>query len=154
MTTGIARRTMLLAWTITLVTLGIFVAFLLPQQRRDLREGLESKASGVAVALQGEVAEAAVSEDYSSVVDHAMQVLKGDKSVDFLVITKNDGLSLVVERNGWRLEPKTERFWYPELRRPFSELGVVPMFNRRVFHYAVPFDYSSRWTLMTRARGR
>jgi signal transduction histidine kinase len=72
-----------------------------------------------------------------------MQVLKGDKSVDFLVITKNDGLSLVVERNGWRLEPKTERFWYPELRRPFSELGVVPMFNRRVFHYAVPFDYSS-----------
>ena len=143
MTTGIARRTMLLAWTITLVTLGIFVAFLLPQQRRDLREGLESKASGVAVALQGEVAEAAVSEDYSSVVDHAMQVLKGDKSVDFLVITKNDGLSLVVERNGWRLEPKTERFWYPELRRPFSELGVVPMFNRRVFHYAVPFDYSS-----------
>jgi signal transduction histidine kinase len=134
---------MLLAWTITLVTLGIFVAFLLPQQRRDLREGLESKASGVAVALQGEVAEAAVSEDYSSVVDHAMQVLKGDKSVDFLVITKNDGLSLVVERNGWRLEPKTERFWYPELRRPFSELGVVPMFNRRVFHYAVPFDYSS-----------
>ena len=142
-TTGIARRTMLLAWTITLVTLGIFVAIMLPEQKRDLKAGLESEASGVAVALQGEVSEAAISEDYSSVVDHAMQVLKGDKSVDFLVITKNDGLSLVVERNGWRIEPKSERYWYPEIRRPFSELGVVPMFNRRVFHYAVPFDYSS-----------
>ena len=142
-TTGIARRTMLLAWTITLVTLGIFVAIMLPEQKRDLKAGLESEASGVAVALQGEVSEAAISEDYSSVVDHAMQVLKGDKSVDFLVITKNDGLSLVVERNGWRIEPKSERYWYPEVRRPFSELGVVPMFNRRVFHYAVPFDYSS-----------
>jgi len=141
--TGIARRTMLLAWTITLITLGIFVAIIVPEQKRDLRAGLESKAAGVAVALQGEVAEAAVSEDYSSVVEHAMQVLKGDKSVDFLVITKNDGLSLVVDRNGWRMEMKTDRYWFPELRRPSSELGVVPMFNRRVFHYAVPFDYSS-----------
>ena len=141
--TGIARRIMLLAWTITLVTLGIFVAIMLPQQKRDLRAGLESQASGVAVALQGAVAEAAISDDYSSVVDHATQVLKGDKSVDFLVITKNDGLSVVVERNGWRMEPNINRYWYPEVRQPYSELGVVPMFNRRVFHYAVPFDYSS-----------
>src|ERR1035441_7080511 len=97
--TGIARRIMLLAWTITLVTLGIFVAIILPQQKRDLRAGLESQASGVAVALQGAVAQAAISDDYSSVVDHATQVLKGDKSVDFLVIDRNDGLSVVVERN-------------------------------------------------------
>ena len=141
--TGIARRTVVLAWTITLVTLGIFVAVMIPEQKRDLRAGLESKASGVAVALQGEVAEAAISEDYSSVVEHAMEMLKGDKAVDFLVITKNDGLSIVVDRKGWRMEPKTDPFWYPALRRPSSELGVVSMFNRRVFHYAVPFDYSS-----------
>jgi hypothetical protein len=57
--TGIARRTVVLAWTITLVTLGIFVAVMIPEQKRDLRAELESKASGVAVALQGEVAEAA-----------------------------------------------------------------------------------------------
>jgi signal transduction histidine kinase len=141
--TGIARRTVVLAWTITLVTLGIFVAVMIPEQKRDLRAELESKASGVAVALQGEVAEAAISEDYSSVVEHAMQVLRGDKAVDFLVITKNDGLSVVVDRKGWRMEPKTDPFWYPALRHPSSELGVVPMFERRVFHYAVPFDYSS-----------
>ncbi len=140
---GIARRTVVLAWTITLVTLGIFVAVLLPEQKRDLRAGLESKASGVAVALQGEVAEAAISEDYSSVVEHAMEVLKGDNAVDFLVITKNDGMSVVIDRKGWRTEPKIDRYWYPQLRRPSSELGYVPMFNRRVFHYAVPFDYSS-----------
>jgi len=141
--TGIARRTMLLTWTVTLVTLAIFVAFMVPEQKRDLQAGLESKASGVAVALQGEVAEAAISEDYSSVVDHAMQVLKGDKSVDFLVITKNNGLSVVVERKGWRMEPKQDRIWYPELRKPSGEICIAPMFNRRVFLYAVPFDYSS-----------
>jgi signal transduction histidine kinase len=141
--TGIARRTTVLAWTVTLVTLGIFVAVMIPEQKRDLRTQLESKANGVAVALQGEVAEAAISEDYSSVVEHAMQVLKGDSAVDFLVITKNDGLSVVVDRKGWRMEPSIDGYWHPTLRRSSSELGIVPMFNRRVFHYAVPFDYSS-----------
>jgi signal transduction histidine kinase len=140
--TGIARRTVVLAWTITLVTLGIFMAVLIPEQNRDLRAELESEASGVAVALQSEVAEAAITEDYSSVVEHAMEMLKGDKAVDFLVITKNDGLSIVVDRKGWRMEPKTDPYWYPVLRQPSSEFGVVPMFNRKVFHYADPFDYS------------
>ena len=134
---------MVLAWTITLVTLGIFVAVMIPEQKRDLRAQLESKANGVAVALEGEVAEAAISEDYSSVVEHAMQVLNGDNSVDFLVITKNDGLSVVVDRKGWRMEPRIEEYWHPAVRRPASALGIVPMFNRRVFHYSVPFDYSS-----------
>jgi signal transduction histidine kinase len=141
--TGIARRTVVLAWTITLFTLGIFVAVIIPEQKRDLRAELQSKASGVAVAPQGEVAEATISEDYSSVVEHAMQVLKGDNAVSFLVITKNDGLSVVVDRKGWRMEPNTDRFWYPVLRNPSSEIGFVPMFSQRVFHYAVPFDYSS-----------
>lgn len=141
--TGIARRTVILAWTITLVTLGIFVAVMVPEQQRDLRTELQSKASGVAVALQGEVSEAAISEDYSSVVEHATQVIDGDKSVDFLIITKNDGMSVVVERKGWHMEPSIDAFWHPQSRTASSELGIVPMFNRRVFHYAVPFDYSS-----------
>ncbi|HSZ16102.1 MAG TPA: ATP-binding protein [Terracidiphilus sp.] len=141
--TGIARRTVVLAWTITLFTLGIFVAVMIPEQKRDLRAELASKASGVAVSLQGEVAEAAISEDYSAVVEHAMEVLNGDSAVDFLIITKDDGLSVIVDRKGWRMEQKIDRYWYPEQRVPSSELGYVPMLNRRVFHYAVPFDYSS-----------
>jgi C4-dicarboxylate-specific signal transduction histidine kinase len=89
------------------------------------------------------VAEAAISEDYSSVVEHAMQVLNGDNAVDFLVITKDDGMSVVVERQGWHMEPKIDPYWHPAVRVASGELGTVPMFNRRVFHYAVPFDYSS-----------
>lgn len=140
--TGITRRTVVLAWTITIVTLAVFVAVTIPEQQRDLREELQSKASGVAVALQGEVAEAAISEDYSSVVEHAMQVIDGDKSVDFLIITKGDGMAVIVERTGWHMEPAIDSYWDPRKRVPSSELGIVPMFNRRVFHYAVPFDYS------------
>ena len=140
--TGITLRITLLAWTVTLGTLAIFVSIIIPEQKRDLRAELQSKASGVAVALQGEVASATVSDDYSSVVDHAMQVLAGDKAVDFLVITKNDGFSVIVDRNGWRTQSDTSRYWVPPIRQFSSDLGVVPMFNERLFHYAVPFDYN------------
>ena len=41
---GITTRTTLLAWTVTLGTLGIFVVIIVPEQKRDLQVGLESKA--------------------------------------------------------------------------------------------------------------
>ena len=138
---GITRRTTLLAWTVTLATLGIFVSIIIPEQKRDLQAGLESKAGGVAVALQGEVARSAISDDYSAVVEHALQVLTGDKAVEFLVIAKNDGFSIVVERNGWRVEPNMDGYWRPAIRQSSGDIAVVPMFGKRLFHYAVPFDY-------------
>lgn len=140
--TGITRRITLLAWSVTLTALAIFVSILIPEQKRNLRVQLDSEASGVAAALHGEVASAAITEDYSSVVDHAMQVLAGDPAVDFLVIAKNDGFALVIQRGSWRMEPNIDRYWRPDFRRPSSELDTVPMFNQRLFHYAAPFDYN------------
>jgi two-component system, NtrC family, sensor kinase len=140
--TGITGHTTQLAWTITLATLTIFVVFIIPEQKRDLQEGLESKAHGVAAALQGEVAGAAISEDYSSVVEHALQVVAGDPAVKFLVITKNGGYSVIVERKGWRIVPNMDATWHPAARVASSRIGLVPLFGARVFHYSLPFDYS------------
>jgi two-component system NtrC family sensor kinase len=141
-TTGITARTTILAWTVTLATLSIFIVIIVPEQKHDLQVGLESKANGVAAALRGEVAGAGVSEDYSSVVDHAMQVLAGDKTVDFLIISKNDGYAVIVERGSWRLVSKLDDYWHPDERRSSSDIERVPLFNQRLFHFAVPFDYS------------
>lgn len=140
--TGITRRITLLAWSVTLATLAIFVAIIIPEQKRDLRAQLESEASGVAAALHGEIASAAITEDYSSVVDHAMQVLAGDPAVEFLVIAKNNGFALIIRRESWRMEPSVDQYWLPHARRTSGELELVPMFNQRLFHYSSPFDYN------------
>ena len=140
--TGITRRITLLAWSVSLATLAIFVSIIIPEQKRDLRIQLESEASGVAAALHGEIASAAVTEDYSSVIDHAMQVLAQDPAVDFLVVAKNDGYALIIERDSWRTEPDIDPYWRPGVRRPSGAIGVVPVFNQRLFHYSAPFDYN------------
>jgi len=102
---------------------------------------LESKARGVAVSIRGVVAGAAVSEDYSAVVDQAMQVLSGDNAIDYVVITKNDGFSLVIDRSAWKTENLGDS-WRPASRTAVSSIGTSPLFGRPVFQYAFPFDYS------------
>jgi signal transduction histidine kinase len=140
--TGITRRITLLAWSVTLATLAIFVAIIIPEQKRDLRAQLQSKAAGVAAALHGEIVSAAITEDYSSVIDHAMQMLAGDPAAEFIVIARTDGYALVVQRDSWSVEPKIDREWLPAPRHASGTIGVVPMFNHRLFHYSAPFNYN------------
>jgi signal transduction histidine kinase len=138
---GITLRITLLGWLVTLVTLAVFVLVLIPEQKREFELSLESKAQGVAVSIRGVAAGAAVSEDYSSVVDQAMQVLSGDKAIDYVVVTKNDGFSIVIDRSTWKTQ-KLGDAWRPQTRVPASFIGISPLFGRRVFQYAFPFDYS------------
>jgi two-component system NtrC family sensor kinase len=138
---GITLRITLLGWVVTLVTLGVFVTVIVPEQKREFELSLESKARGVAVSIRGVAAGAAVSEDYSAVVDQAMQVLSGDQAIDYVVMTKNDGFSIVIDRSTWKTE-KLGDTWHPATRAPASSIGVSPLFGRRVFQYAFPFDYS------------
>ena len=138
---GITLRITLLAWMITLLTLSIFVIVTIPEQKRTFEENLESKADGVAVSIRDVAAGAVVAEDYGSLVDHCLQILKGDASIEYLVITKNTGESWIHERSGWSYRPLPGE-WHPEKRVASSGLGVVPEFKRRVFYYSQPFDYS------------
>jgi sensor histidine kinase regulating citrate/malate metabolism len=138
---GITLRIALLAWLITLVTVSIFVTVIIPEQKQTFLENLESKANSVAVSIRDVAAGAVVNEDYGTLVEHCLQILKGDKSIDYLVITKNNGESWIHDNSGWRFS-QLPRAWHPERRTPSSAIGVVSEFQRRVFHYSQPFDYS------------
>ena len=137
---SIATRIFVLSWLLSIVTLAIFVIAIIPQQKRDLEEALRSKARGITSSVQAVVAGAAVSEDYSSVVDHCVQMLAGDRDIDYLVVTKNDGASVIVERNAWRVE-MLGRFWHPAERQAFAGIQAAPVFGRRLLHFGRPFDY-------------
>ena len=139
--TGIALRITLLGWMVTLITLAVFVAIIVPQQKREFELNLESKARGVAVSFRGVAAGAAVSEDYSAVVEQAMQILSGDKAIDYVVMSKHDGFSIVIDRSTWKIQ-NLGASWRPETRTPASSIGFSNLFKRRVFQYALPFDYS------------
>jgi signal transduction histidine kinase len=138
---GITWKIALLAWLITAVTMLCFIVVIIPEQKRIFFGNLESKANSVAVSIRGVASGAVVNEDYGALVEQCLQILKDDKTIDFLVITKNDGESWIHEQSGWQYARLDGR-WHPATRVPGSAIGVVPEFKRRVFHYSQPFDYS------------
>ncbi len=139
---GITLKTALLSWLVTIITLLTFVTVIIPEQKREFIENMDSKAHGIAVSLRDLVSGAVVNADFSTVVDHCMNILQGDKSIDFIVVTRNDGFSLIHERKGWRQEEQLPDSWHPDKRLSSGFIAVVPLFQRRVFHYSQPFDYS------------
>ena len=142
---SISFRISTMCWLVTLLTLAPYVAVNLPQQKKELLDALKSKAQGLSSSLEDVTAGAALSEDYSTVVDHCLQVLKGDEAIEYLVITRTDGFSVIVDRNGWRSET-LDQFWRPQARQVIGEITYVPLVGKRVFRYARPFDYSAvRW---------
>jgi len=153
---GISLKIALVSWLVTIITLLIFVVVIVPEQKRIFEENLASKARGLSASLQDVIASAAVTEDYSSVVDHCRQVLQGDDSIVYIVVSKNDGFSLVHESAGptdpsvlpsskpepqWR-QQVLDDYWHPPVRSATSGIDQVPLFGRRVFRYSRPFDYS------------
>ena len=142
-TLGITLRTALLSWLVTIGTLLLFAVAIIPQQKRAFQENLESKAYGVAAVLHDLAAGSAVNEDDASVAEHCLEMLKGDPVLAYIVITKNDGsFALIHTPTGWSHETNLAKSWRPDRRETVSGIGVVPLFNRRVFHYSQPFDYS------------
>lgn len=139
---GIAIRITLMSWLIALATLIVFVLLTIPQQKKIFFKNLESKANSVAVSLHDVAAGAAINEDFASVVSAGHTLLTGDPDLDFLVVIKNNGFALTIEQNRWSSEPKADPYWLPPKRETTSSITTVPGFNRRVFHYAQPFDYS------------
>lgn len=139
---GIALRIALLTWVAAMMTLIIFILIITPQQKRIYLKQLESKANSVALSLHDAAAGAAVNEDYASVISSAQTMLNGDPSLDFLIIMKNDGFSLIIEQNGWKVVNDAAPYWLERKRISEGAITNVPLFDRRVFHYAKPFDYS------------
>ena len=138
---GILTKTALLSWLVTIVTMAVFVAGILPAQKQTFLENLQSKAHGVSVSLQDIAAGAVVTEDYSEVVDHCMEVLSGDSTIKHLVLTRNDGFALIHTRDGWRSENLGVE-WYPSNRQSVHEVLEPHFLDEEVFQYSRPFGYS------------
>ncbi|MBI5691812.1 MAG: HAMP domain-containing protein, partial [Verrucomicrobia bacterium] len=138
---GITARTTLLAWTVAVVTLLLFVAALLPRQKQTFLDGLRSKAYGVSVSLREVAAGAVVNEDYSAVVDYCTEMLRGDPGIDSIVITRNDGFSLVHDRSGWQSKTLEGR-WRPGVRAATGDIETPALLGRRMYLFSQPFDYS------------
>jgi PAS domain S-box-containing protein len=139
---GILLKLVILSWGVTAATILIFAFAVIPQERRSLLESLESKAQVIATSIADVAAGSVVIEDYSAVVDHCMRIVGHGESVSLIVITRNDGFSLVHLPGRWSTE-HLGGFWLPgKGGQGIGEIKKTEFSANNIFLYSAPFSYS------------
>jgi signal transduction histidine kinase len=138
----IALRVAMISSTLVIITLGLFVLATIPYQRTAILDAMESEAKSTVASIDQVTASAIITEDFGTVVEHCLRVVKESPSIVYVVVTRNDGFSLVITKHGWR-QDTLKGVWIPAGERMArSRFLKSEVSAREVYHYSHPFKYS------------
>ncbi len=138
----IVLRLTLTSAALIVITLGLFILVNMPFQRRATLDAMESEARSTVTSIDQVTASAIITEDFGTVVEHCLRVVRESPSISYVVVTRNDGFSLVITKTGWS-QTSLGGIWAPAGERSGgSRFLKSEIFPQEVFHYSHPFQYS------------
>jgi two-component system, sensor histidine kinase len=139
---GILFRTAFFCWSLIAIIIIIFMIFIIPYTKNSLIKNMESNANIITTSIGQVTVLSIILEDYSSVVEHCINVLNKNISILYIVITRNDGFSLIFKGGQWRYE-HLDGMWRPAERKKIAFiLDKSELVDKGVFHYSFPVNYS------------
>jgi two-component system, sensor histidine kinase len=138
----IVFRVALIFSALIIISLSMFVFATIPFQRTAILEAMNSEAKSTVTSIDQVTASAIITEDFGTVVEHCLRVVQESPSIVYVVVTRNDGFSLVITKDGW--EQKTLKgHWAPTGERTASSRFLsTDIAKEEVFSYSHPFQYS------------
>ncbi len=138
----ITLRVVIVTSALIILTLGLFAAATIPYQRTAILDAMESEAKSTVTSIDQVTATAIITEDFGTVVEHCLRVVMESPTIVYVVVTRADGFSLVITKNGWRQE-NLSGVWTPGgARIANSRLLKSTVSREEVYHYTHPFKYS------------
>jgi len=138
----IVQKLTLLFSTLIVITLGLFVLVTMPYQRKAILEAMESEARSTVTSIDQVTASAIITEDFGTVVEHCLRVVKESPSISYVVVTRNDGFSLIITKTGW-VQGTLRGVWVPAGERVAGSRFLKSEYSTsEVYHYSHPFQYS------------
>lgn len=137
----IVWHTTLWVWGLIILTVIAFVLYTIPFQENLLLERMDSESSDISSFILHANESALITEDYGSVIDHCSQLVSSSKSILYVVVTRNDGYSLVHTQNNW-METKYSGFWLPTNHDSNSQIIFSSLVNSKVFHKSLKVEFS------------
>ena len=139
---GILRRTALIIWVVTLITVTGFIVAIIPEQKAALLKSLDSTAKVTATSIGEVTAASIVLEDYSAVVDHCLRVLTENQVIYYIVITRRDGFSLLHVSNKWHQENLQGEWILADFTTRAGEMKYSDLTKDEVFQYSHMLNYT------------
>jgi len=139
----IQYRVTIIISALMVISLGLFVAVNMPYQRKAVLDAMESEARSTVTSISQVTSSSVISEDFATVIEHCLRVVNESPSISYVVITRNDGFSLIFTKTGWT-QANLSGVWAPEGKRiPSSRFLKSDFAPKEVYHYTTPFQYSS-----------
>lgn len=132
-----------MTWLLIVFTAVVFLASTLPSQRKQLLEEMRQRAQ-VAFTSTSQVAiESIILEDYSGIVEHCLSMVSQNPSLKYVVLTREDGFSLIHSTSLWKQE-KLDGMWKPADMNDGGEGRILEhkLTEGKVFHVTFPLRYS------------
>ena len=147
---GIMFRHLIMLMTLSLVIILLFSLMMVPQVNRSILKSLDSQAKSLSASIAEVCGNAFVTGDYSFVVDHSMQVLRGATDIKYIIIVRHDGLSMIHAGEKWEQRVKADPKWNPAGGSLYQgSILFSDIVKQKVFHYTFPLKFSGiDWGLL------
>lgn len=135
-------KSAMLSWTLIIITVVMFFFGIIPFQKDSAINKMCSESKDIATSVAQVTATAIISEDYSFAVEHCMNVLKGSHTIQSIVITKNDGFSLLHTKEEWSSKNLDSTWYLLDNQQTEGYITKSRFGDFDVFEYSHPLIYS------------
>ena len=135
-------KSAMLSWTLLIIAVVMFFFGIIPFQKDSAINKMCSESKDIATSVAQVTATAIISEDYSFAVEHCMNVLKGSHTIQSIVITKNDGFSLLHTKEEWSSKNLDSTWYLLDNQQTEGYITKSRFGDFDVFEYSHPLIYS------------
>jgi two-component sensor histidine kinase/HAMP domain-containing protein len=133
-------KIVLLCWSLILLTIIVFVAVIIPLEKSTALDRMDNEAKDIASTIIIANSSALIMGDYGLVVDYCTDLVGKSNSIQYLVITRKDGYSMLFTKGGWE-QKSLSGMWIPDTTRMVSRIAYSPLVKKLVLHKTVCFTY-------------
>lgn len=140
---GIRFRQFLMLMTLSIVIILFFALMTVSQGKKIILNGLNAQSRSLSASIAEVCGNAFISGDYSFVVDHNMQVIKGAADIKYIIIVKKDGFSMVHTGETWEQRDKPDPKW-KQVAGAVQQGRIISsdIVKHKVYHYTFPLQFS------------
>mgnify|MGYP001174277594 CR=1 FL=1 len=124
-------------------TLLIYIFSLIEAQKSALYNSLYSQGKTIARSVELATADALITNDYSFIVEHNIRVIENNKSLDYILVSKNEKENLLIHKKMWTM-PSSLPFEINAVRSKEinDKILKTSLFKNEVLHLSYPVSFS------------
>lgn len=135
-------RVFIVFGTLMLAITMVIALMIIPLQQRSLQQIMYTQAITVSQSIVQACSDAMISQDFSFIVEHNVEVLENNSGIRYVMVSPLRGQPIWIEPKHWELlgMPDQRFVSYEKERDNFHFISISP--NTRVYHFVYPVRFS------------